>query len=82
MLLVNNLEVVRFMFFSLFVLSKLRHQAQSERFGYREVKPGFIFGTFQDQKHQHLSLMHLSLCLLQVVLKGDPKKLSLHGVRM
>lgn len=37
----------------LFTHSKLRHQAQGERFGYREV-----------------------------VLKGDPKKLNLHGVRI
>uniref|UniRef100_A0A8C7ZWH0 Ring finger protein 122 n=1 Tax=Oryzias sinensis TaxID=183150 RepID=A0A8C7ZWH0_9TELE len=37
--------------FCCYFISKLRHQAQSERFGYREV-----------------------------ILKGDPKKLSLHGV--
>ncbi|KAK0139846.1 RING finger protein 122 [Merluccius polli] len=36
--------------FCCYFISKLRHQAQSERFGYREV-----------------------------VLKGDPKKLNLHG---
>ncbi|KAI3372729.1 hypothetical protein L3Q82_023193 [Scortum barcoo] len=36
--------------FCCYFISKLRHQAQSERFGYREV-----------------------------ILKGDPKKLSLHG---
>uniref|UniRef100_A0A672RK66 RING finger protein 122-like n=1 Tax=Sinocyclocheilus grahami TaxID=75366 RepID=A0A672RK66_SINGR len=38
--------------FCCYFISKLRHQAQSERFGYREV-----------------------------ILKGDPKKLNLHGVR-
>ncbi|XP_018961131.1 RING finger protein 122 isoform X2 [Cyprinus carpio] len=36
--------------FCCYFISKLRHQAQSERFGYREV-----------------------------ILKGDPKKLNLHG---
>ncbi|XP_037338421.2 RING finger protein 122 isoform X2 [Pungitius pungitius] len=36
--------------FCCYSISKLRHQAQSERFGYREV-----------------------------ILKGDPKKLNLHG---
>ncbi|MEQ2235080.1 hypothetical protein ILYODFUR_037967, partial [Ilyodon furcidens] len=44
-----EVEIIIF-YFLFFIDSKLRHQAQSERFGYREV-----------------------------VLKGDPKKLNLHG---
>ncbi|XP_026100158.1 RING finger protein 122 isoform X5 [Carassius auratus] len=47
--------------FCCYFISKLRHQAQSERFGYREVR----------ESRQR--------CFKEVILKGDPKKLNLHG---
>lgn len=63
-----------------FVRSKLRHQAQSERFGYREVKLQLILNTLSPNPRVP-DVTSVSVLPPQVVLKGDPKKLSLHGVR-
>lgn len=67
----------------LFIHSKLRHQAQSERFGYREVILVWLFNTlYRLYQKKNINLVNFILLFLQVVLKGDPKKLNLHGVRM
>nr|XP_009935861.1 PREDICTED: TELO2-interacting protein 2 [Opisthocomus hoazin] len=51
-------------------LSKLRHQAQSERFGYKEVKSRVVFCVYPQRFGAERA----------VVLKGDARRLNLHGV--
>ncbi|XP_074664169.1 RING finger protein 122 isoform X2 [Strix aluco] len=55
--------------FCCYFISKLRHQAQSERFGYKEVKPTVVFCA---------SLRRFG-AEREVVLKGDARRLNVHG---
>ncbi|PWA19529.1 hypothetical protein CCH79_00007075, partial [Gambusia affinis] len=64
--------------FCCYFISKLRHQAQSERFGYREVRQEVKPSSMAKPPH-NITFQGVRLIPLQVVLKGDPKKLNLHG---
>uniref|UniRef100_A0A3Q2YMX1 RING finger protein 122 n=1 Tax=Hippocampus comes TaxID=109280 RepID=A0A3Q2YMX1_HIPCM len=62
--------------FCCYFISKLRHQAQSERFGYREVDSTQLIMSSPSL------LLFKCVCVcatVQVVLKGDPKRLNVHG---